>query len=140
MKFRFQFSRVNYRRIDCNNCVGTITMGAVGTRRRGRHQAGVSGTTGSSYAGIPCWKPPATARSSYGADIDFIFQYYAWYFQDDIKINNRLTLNVGYTTRGVPETEGTARTAISTPHVPIRRWRASRSPRVAGDGPAQRQR
>jgi Carboxypeptidase regulatory-like domain/TonB dependent receptor-like, beta-barrel/TonB-dependent Receptor Plug Domain len=95
MKFGFQFSRVNYRRIDCNNCVGTITMGAVGTAgAAATGNPGVSGTTGSSYAAFLL----GLARDgvfNYGADINFIFKYYAWYFQDDIKINNKLTLNVG---------------------------------------------
>ena len=36
-----------------------------------------------------------SANFSFGADINFIFRYHAWYYQDDIKLSKKLTLNVG---------------------------------------------
>lgn len=89
MKIGFQFARVNYRRLDCNSCVGQVNTSAASTGN-----PGVSGTTGSGYAAFLLGLSSGGVFN-YGADIDFIYKYYAWYFQDDIKINNRLTLNVG---------------------------------------------
>ncbi|HEY2930322.1 MAG TPA: carboxypeptidase regulatory-like domain-containing protein [Acidobacteriota bacterium] len=89
MKFGFQFARINYRRIDCNNCVGSISTSSASTGN-----PSVSGSTGSGYASFLLGLASAGVFN-YGADINFIFKYYAWYFQDDIKVNNKFTLNVG---------------------------------------------
>jgi hypothetical protein len=54
----------------------------------------VSGVSGIQYASFLLGLASA-GGVNYGADINFILQYYAWYLQDDIKVNNKLTLNVG---------------------------------------------
>jgi hypothetical protein len=89
MKFGFQFARVNYARLDCNGCVGQVNTSSASTGN-----PSVSGTTGSGYASFLLGLASG-GSFNYGADIDFIFHYYAWYFQDDIKLNNKFTLNVG---------------------------------------------
>jgi hypothetical protein len=89
MKFGFQFNRVNYRRLDCNACAGNLSFSSASTGN-----PSVSGTTGSNYASFLLGLSSG-GSFNYGADIDFIFKYAAWYFQDDIKLTNRLTINAG---------------------------------------------
>lgn len=88
MKFGFEFMRVNYRRIDCNTCVGQITTSNASTANPTVANSGIN------YASFLLGLANA-ATFSFGADINFIFRYYAAYYQDDIKINRKLTLNVG---------------------------------------------
>ena len=88
MKFGFEFMRVNYRRIDCNSCVGVVTTSNASTANPTVANSGIN------YASFLLGLANS-ANFSFGADINFIFRYYAWYYQDDIKINNKLTLNVG---------------------------------------------
>jgi hypothetical protein len=88
MKFGFEFMRINYRRIDCNSCVGVITTSNASTANPTVANSGIN------YASFLLGLANS-ANFSFGADINFIFRYYAWYYQDDIKINSRLTLNVG---------------------------------------------
>src|SRR5262245_20208117 len=88
MKVGFEFMRINYRRIDCNNCVGVVTTGAASTARPNVANSGID------FAGFLLGLANS-ANFSFGADINFIFKYYAWYFQDDIKLTNKLTLNAG---------------------------------------------
>ena len=88
MKFGFEFMRINYRRIDCNSCVGVVTTSNASTANPTVANSGIN------YASFLLGLANS-ANFSFGADINFIFRYYAWYYQDDIKINNKLTLNVG---------------------------------------------
>ena len=88
MKFGFEFMRINYRRIDCNSCVGVITTSNASTANPTVANSGIN------YASFLLGLANS-ANFSFGADINFIFRYFAWYYQDDIKINNKLTLNVG---------------------------------------------
>jgi hypothetical protein len=88
MKIGFEMMQINYRRIDCNNCVGVVTTGAGSTARPNQANSGID------YAGFLLGLA-SSANFSFGADIDFGFKYYAWYFQDDIKLTKKLTLNAG---------------------------------------------
>jgi hypothetical protein len=88
MKFGFQYMRVNYRRIDCNSCAGQVNFSAAAT---GIPSIANSGIPYASFLlGIS-----SGGNFNYGADIDFIFKYYSWYFQDDIKLTSKLTLQAG---------------------------------------------
>lgn len=89
IKMGFTYMRVNYRRIDCNNCVGSLSFSAAGTGN-----PSVSGQTGIPYAAF-LLGIPSGGSFNFGADINFIYKYYAGYIQDDFKVNNRLTLNLG---------------------------------------------
>lgn len=89
MKFGFEWNRVNYQRIDCNNCTGIVNFSAGGTGN-----PSVSGTTGINYASFLLGLSSG-ATFNYGASINFVFRYYAWYLQDDIKLTPKLTLNLG---------------------------------------------
>ena len=89
VKFGFQYARVNYRRIDCNGCVGQVNFSAATTAN-----PSVSGVTGVQYAGFLLGLASG-GSFNYGADINYIFKYYAWYVQDDFKLSNKLTLNIG---------------------------------------------
>src|SRR5205807_9405014 len=88
MKFGFEFMRVNYRRIDCNSCVGVITTSNASTANPAVANSGIN------YASFLLGLANS-ANFSFGADINFIFRYHAWYYQDDIKLSKKLTLNVG---------------------------------------------
>ena len=89
LKFGFTFLRADYRRINCNNCTGEAdfspnTTGLPGLKTR----------TGSGYASFLLGLP---AAGSYILPGDFTFgePYYAWFVQDDIKVNKKLTVNIG---------------------------------------------
>ena len=62
MKFGFEFMRVNYRRIDCNNCVGVVTTSNASTANPTIANSGIN------YAFLPCWGWP-TAPLSVSAPI-----------------------------------------------------------------------
>lgn len=89
IKFGFQFYKGRYRRLDCNNCAGTVNF-SPGTTGN----PGVSGQTGSNYAAFLLGLANG-GSFNYSADIDFYFPYYAWFIQDDIKVNRKLTVNIG---------------------------------------------
>jgi hypothetical protein len=88
MKFGFQFMRNNYRRIDCNSCAGQVNFSAAATGIPSIANTGIG--YASFLLGIS-----SGGNFNYGADIDFLFYYYAWYFQDDIKLTSKLTLQAG---------------------------------------------
>ncbi|MGH9628369.1 MAG: carboxypeptidase regulatory-like domain-containing protein, partial [Bryobacteraceae bacterium] len=89
VKFGFQYLLAKYRRIDCNWCSGLVTFSEDATGN-----PGVSGRTGSNYAAFLLGLASG-GNFNYGADIEFRFPYYAWYVQDDWKVTNKLTLNLG---------------------------------------------
>ncbi|MDQ2949177.1 MAG: Plug and carboxypeptidase regulatory-like domain-containing protein [Acidobacteriota bacterium] len=88
-KIGMEYAKVSYARLDCNNCVGTIGFSASTTGN-----PSVSGTTGANYAGFLLGLGSG-ASFNYSANINMIFDYYAWYMQDDWKVNRKLTLNLG---------------------------------------------
>lgn len=89
LKFGFQYYKGHYRRIDCNNCPGTVgfSPGATGN-------PAVSGQTGSNYAAFLLGLASG-GSFNYSADIDYFFPYYAWFLQDDFKVSSRLTVSMG---------------------------------------------
>jgi hypothetical protein len=88
LKFGGEFLRVNYGRTDCNACDGRISFDAGGTGN-----PGVS-TSGLDYASF-LLGVSGSAFFNYGAEINYVYPYYAAYIQDDFKVNNKLTLNIG---------------------------------------------
>lgn len=89
VKFGFQFLQANYARLDCNGCSGIAEFSDNTTGN-----PGVNGITGSDYASFLLGLA-STGSFNYGANIEFRFPYYAWYVQDDWKVTNKLTLNIG---------------------------------------------
>lgn len=89
VKMGFSYIDVSYRRIDCNNCAGSLSYNTAATGN-----PGVSGQTGIAYAAFLLGLPSG-GSFNFGADIDFRYKYYAGYIQDDFKLSNRLTLNLG---------------------------------------------
>lgn len=89
VKFGFQYLQANYRRQDCNWCSGRVNFSAAATGN-----PSVSGLTGSNYAAFLLGLAGG-GSFNYSADIEFRFPYYSWYVQDDFKITNKLTLNLG---------------------------------------------
>jgi hypothetical protein len=89
MKFGFEFMRVNYARSDCNGCGGiaSFTSAATGS-------PSVSGTTGFDYASLLLGAANG-GSFNYNGNINYVYPYYAWYYQDDIKLTSKLTINVG---------------------------------------------
>jgi hypothetical protein len=89
IKMGMEWASVSYARLDCNNCVGTIGFSTSSTGN-----PSVSGTTGINYASF-LLGVGSSASFNYSANIDMIFNYLAWYIQDDFKVNRKLTLNLG---------------------------------------------
>lgn len=89
LKFGFTYMDVSYRRIDCNNCAGSLSYSAAATGN-----PSVSGQTGISYAAFLLGLPSG-GSFNFGADIEYLYKYYAGYVQDDFKLNSKLTVNVG---------------------------------------------
>jgi hypothetical protein len=89
LKFGGTYMNVSYRRIDCNNCAGSLSYSTAGTGN-----PGVSGQNGIAFASFLLGLPSG-GSFNFGADIDFRYKYYAGYVQDDWKVNNKLTLNLG---------------------------------------------
>ncbi len=89
VKFGFTYIGLSYRRIDCNNCGGSLSYSATATGN-----PSVSGTNGIAYAAFLLGLPSG-GSFNFGADIDFRYKYYAGYIQDDFKLSKKLTVNVG---------------------------------------------
>ena len=88
-KFGFQYLRADYRRIDCNGCTGQADFDSATTGL-----PGVSTNTGNPYASFLLGLP---ANGNYTLPGDFSFgePYWAFFAQDDWKVNKRLTINMG---------------------------------------------
>lgn len=88
IKFGAEFLRQNYARSDCNGCGGELgfTNAATGN-------PGVS-TSGLDYASFLLGLANS-AFFNYNGVINYVYPYYAAYFQDDIKLTKKLTINVG---------------------------------------------
>jgi len=89
VKFGFSYMDVSYRRIDCNNCAGSVSYSTAGTGN-----PSVTGQNGIAFASFLLGLPSG-GSFNFGADIDFRYKYYAGYVQDDFKLSNKLTLNLG---------------------------------------------
>ena len=89
IKFGFTFLRQDYRRVDCNGCVGQADFSALTTGL-----PGASGQTGSSYAAFLLGLPAGGFYHFPGA-FSFGQPYPAWFVQDDWKISKRFFLSLG---------------------------------------------
>lgn len=89
MKFGFRFLRQDYQRLDCNGCTGEANHSALTTGL-----PGAANQTGSAYAAFLLGLPSG-GNYHFPGDFSFGQPYYAWYMQDDWKVNRKLTLNLG---------------------------------------------
>jgi hypothetical protein len=89
MRMGFDAANISYTRLSCNSCDGTVSFAAAATGN-----PSVSGVNGYSYASF-LLGAATSGNFFYAANITFNFRYYAWYWQDDIRVSNRLTVNVG---------------------------------------------
>jgi hypothetical protein len=89
VKFGFDFVRPDYRRLDENYLNGHISFSSAATSN-----PGVSGTNGSAWASSLLGLA-GSGSFAYGGDFDFVMPSYAWYVQDDFKVNSKLTINMG---------------------------------------------
>ena len=113
IKFGFTYMNVSYRRIDCNNCAGSINYAAAGTGN-----PSVSGQNGISFASFLLGLPSG-GGFNFGADIDYRYKYYAGYIQDDFKLNNKLTLNLGLRyDYSIPRREANLQNSNFNPSIP----------------------
>jgi hypothetical protein len=113
LKFGFSYMDVSYRRIDCNNCAGSLSYSTAGTGN-----PSVSGQNGIAFASFLLGLPSG-GSFNFGADIDFRYKYYAGYVQDDFKINNKLTLNVGLRyDYSIPRREAALQNSNFNPTIP----------------------
>jgi Carboxypeptidase regulatory-like domain len=114
-KFGFVYLRSVYRRIDCNNCQGEIAFSSTATG-----SPAVNGQNGSDWASFLLGLGGNGSVFAYGDDIAQQWPYYAWYAQDDWKVNNKLTINVGLRyDLDIPKTERNSQTSqlsLTTPN------------------------
>lgn len=89
VKFGFTYMDLSYRRIDCNNCAGSLSYSSAATGN-----PTVSGQNGIGYAAFILGLPSG-GSFNFGADIDYRYKYYAGYVQDDFKLTSKLSINVG---------------------------------------------
>ncbi|MCU1326031.1 MAG: hypothetical protein JWN34_1401, partial [Bryobacterales bacterium] len=89
LKFGFSYMDLSYRRVDCNNCAGSLSYSATATGN-----PTVSGQNGIAYAAFLLGLPSG-GSFNFGADIDFRYKYYAGYIQDDFKLTSKLSINAG---------------------------------------------
>lgn len=89
LKFGGSYMDISYRRIDCNNCSGSLSYSTAGTGN-----PSVAGQNGIGFASFLLGLPSG-GSFNFGADIDFRYKYYAGYVQDDFKVSKNLTLNLG---------------------------------------------
>jgi hypothetical protein len=89
LKFGFEFLRADFRRINCNNCTGEADFSA--------NTTGIPGSSLTTGAGFASFLLGLPASGSYNDPGDFSFgePYYAFYLQDDWKVNRKLTVNLG---------------------------------------------
>jgi hypothetical protein len=113
LKFGFTYMDVSYRRIDCNNCAGSLNYSAAATGN-----PSVSGQTGIGYAAFLLGLP-SSGSFNFGADIDFRYKYYAGYIQDDFKLSSKLTLNAGLRYDiSIPRREARLQNSNFNPNIP----------------------
>ncbi len=89
IKTGFEFLRENYNGNFCNNCGGTAAFTNTATSN-----PSVNGTTGLDLASMLLGVANA-GNFAYPSDANNVYPYYATFIQDDIKVSNKLTVNLG---------------------------------------------
>lgn len=89
VKFGGTYMALSYGRKDCNSCGGSIGYSSAATGN-----PTVSGQNGIGYAAFLLGLPSG-GNFNFGADIKYLYKYYAGFVQDDFKLNKKLTLNLG---------------------------------------------
>jgi carboxypeptidase family protein/TonB-dependent receptor-like protein len=89
IKYGFDYLRMNYERSDCNGCGGEIGFNSTATSN-----PSVSGSTGADLASFLLGLG-SSGLFNFNGNINMVYPYYAWYFQDDIKVSRTLTINAG---------------------------------------------
>jgi hypothetical protein len=89
LKFGFEFLRSNYNGLFCNSCGGNAVFSSAATAN-----PSVSGTTGSDLASF-LLGVANSGSFNYPSSANNIYPYYAAFIQDDIRVNSKLTVNVG---------------------------------------------
>lgn len=88
LKFGMEYLKGQYRRLDYNGAYGTVGYSGAGT---GNPNVANSGYDFASFLlGVA-----SGGGFRYPDDTTFFWPYYAWYVQDDIKVNRKFTLNIG---------------------------------------------
>lgn len=88
VKFGMEYLKGVYRRLDFNNAYGTVNFSAAGT---GNPTVANSGSDWASFLlGVA-----SGGGFRYPGDTTFQFPYFAWFVQDDWKVNRKLTINMG---------------------------------------------
>ncbi len=87
--YGFEYLRMNYGRSDCNGCDGEIGFNATATSN-----PSVNGTTGADLASF-LLGVGNSGVFNFNGNINYVYPYYAWYIQDDIKVTKTFTLNLG---------------------------------------------
>jgi len=88
IKFGGEIMRQNYARSDCNGCGGELSFTNAATGNPG------VATSGLDYASF-LLGVSNSAFFNYNGNINYVYPYYSVYFQDDIKLTNKLTINAG---------------------------------------------
>ena len=113
LKFGGSYMNISYRRIDCNNCAGSLSYSTAGTGN-----PSVGGQNGIGFASFLLGLPSG-GSFNFGADIDFRYKYYAGYIQDDFKVTKKLSLNLGLRyDYSVPRQEAALQNSNFNPTIP----------------------
>lgn len=88
VKFGMEYLKGLYRRLDFNGAFGTVSFNAAGT---GNPSVANSGSDFASFV----LGAASGGGFRYPSDTAFFWPYYAWYVQDDFKVNSKFTLNIG---------------------------------------------